>query len=231
MLRNPSLSALARSFSPSAGTLPSAAATNSATTTCWSCSTSIPCCSFFCPSCERVARPFDETDCKCTHFDSLHVRKSFKVEPKVLETNYKKLQMALHPDKFSNSDPKEKEFSAAHSSRLNEAFAVLKSPVKRALYMLEEQGVKALEEETTETDLEILTETMRFREAIEDSENDQKGLEDLKAEVKELIHGAECELASAIGDPNQIQFSTRTAVRMRYLEKVLDEIDERIREL
>jgi molecular chaperone HscB len=209
---------------------------NGKVTTCWSCQKQVPCCSYFCPYCQKVLKPADHADkglseCgKCSYFELLQVPPSFSIDTKSLEQNFKKLQMNLHPDKFSTRSKEEQELSAIHSQRLNEAFTTLKSPVRRALYMLEQKGVSGVEEGKTETDLEILTEAMSYREKLENAKTADE-LAELKVKIKEVIHDVEKELAAAIGDTAQINHSVRTAVRMRYLEKVLEEIDEKNRKL
>jgi molecular chaperone HscB len=167
---------------------------------------------------------------KCSFFELLDVPPSFSIDTKSLEKNFKKLQMNLHPDKFGNRSKEEQDLSALHSTRLNEAFTTLKSPVRRALYILEQKGVDPVEEGKTETDLEILTEAMEYREKL-DSATTAEQLSELKKSVTAVIHDVEKELAAAIGDTTQINYSVRTAVRMRYLEKVQEEIDEKARKL
>jgi len=208
------------------------ASSPSKSTRCWSCKRPVPCCSYFCPHCDKVLKPAEmESECsKCSYFELLHVPPSFSLDTKSLENNFKKLQMNLHPDKFGARSKEEQELSAVHSSRLNEAFTTLKSPVRRALYILEQKGIDAVEEGKTETDLEILTEAMEYREKLDNAKTPEQ-LQELGRMLTKVIHDVEKELAAALGDTSQINHSVRTAVRMRYLEKVQEEITEKTRRI
>lgn len=205
-----------------------AASSNSITTSCWSCSQVVPCCSYFCPHCSKILKPSEiDPNCKCSYFELLNVPASFAIDAKILEQNFKKLQMSLHPDKFAVHSKYEQDYSSLHSAKLNLAYTTLKSPVRRALYMLEQLGVKPMEEGKTEQDLDILTESMKYRENVENSDSIDS-LENLRKEVVRVLHSVEKELAAALGDSAQLNSSVQMAVRMRYLEKVIEEIDQKI---
>jgi hypothetical protein len=75
-----------------------------------------------------------------------------------------------------------------------------------------------------------LTEAMEYREKL-DGSSKPEDLSALRKSIGKVIHDLEKELAAAIGDTALINQSVRTAVRMRYLEKVQEEIDEKLRKL
>jgi molecular chaperone HscB len=70
------------------------------------------------------------------HFSILGVPRTFDLEPGVLETALKRLQAAAHPDRYARASAAERAHSAEVSARANAAYAVLKSPLLRARYLV-----------------------------------------------------------------------------------------------
>ena len=213
-----------------------ATATTTATTTatakksqCWSCRAPLHCCASVCEACGKVqkpATPSHETCSDCSHFDVLGVEASYVLDEKQLEKKYKDLLMKTHPDKQGPSATEEERSAAEQMSvAINQAFAVLKNPVKRAIYMLQRRGVNAMEEKVPATDFSILTEAMNLREELESTA--PEALAPLRKRLQTSIEALQRELAAAIGDPAQIDQAVKTAVRMRFLEKVLEEVEEK----
>jgi molecular chaperone HscB len=205
------------------------------TTICPFCGATVQCCTYFCPECSKILSTSDKAACgSCTHFELLGLPPSFKIDVKEVEKRYKALQMELHPDKFANASKTEKDRSASESARLNEAFATLKSPMLRAKYLLEARGVTAFTEGAKmETDMAILTEAMELREeldaaaALGGDAADQK-LHEFEKRITERIKAVEVELASALGDTQQLASAVTLAVRLRYLERIAEEVKEKI---
>lgn len=209
---------------------------------CRICQLPVPCSAYFCPYCDKITSTTNTTSTSAapTYFELLeHPAQTFSLDSKLLERNYRKLAMRLHPDQFSQKSVEEQELSAAHSAKLNEAYSTLKSPLRRALYMLELRGVNVLSGESTTTataaatgaagaDMEILTETMELREQLDEASTVAE-YEVLRDQVKQRIAHVETALATEIGDLNLIDSAVRTAVRLRYLEKVLEEVAHKIR--
>ena len=66
--------------------------------------------------------------------------RTFDLDAATLERAYKRLQTGLHPDKFATAGPEERAHSAEQSARVNAAYAILKSPLRRARYLVRGQG-------------------------------------------------------------------------------------------
>ena len=72
-------------------------------------------------------------------FSVLHMRRpepTYEINLRQLESEYKRLQKDLHPDKFGNRGAQQQNFSAEQSSRVNRAYTVLRDPLQRALYLV-----------------------------------------------------------------------------------------------
>lgn len=95
-------------------------------------------------------------------FTLLSLPESFAVDLKQLEANYFAAQGEYHPDRAGNS------FEALQQgANLNEAYATLRDPFKRACHLLNLHGIDALKEgQTCYYTSELLQESFTMREAL-----------------------------------------------------------------
>lgn len=65
---------------------------------------------------------------------------AFDVDPAALERQYKALQVRLHPDKYALASPLELEYAQQQAAVVNQAYDVLKKPLRRAHYIVSAVG-------------------------------------------------------------------------------------------
>lgn len=99
-------------------------------------------------------------------FTLLNLPEGFAVDLKQLEANYFAAQREHHPDRVGNS------FEALQQgANLNEAYAALKDPFKRACHLLNVHGIDALKEgQTAYYTPALLQESFTMREALTEAE-------------------------------------------------------------
>lgn len=90
----------------------------------------------------------------------------FELDEKKLEHNFRLLQRKLHPDLHMNRSPRERQYAADHSAKLNEGYALLRDPCGRARYLLQRMGVKEI---PPVRDATLLNEVLELREQIEEA--------------------------------------------------------------
>jgi len=76
-----------------------------------------------------------------SYFDLFGLPVTYSVAAADLSERYKTLQKTVHPDKFSAATDQERLYSLQYSSRVNEAYQTLKSPLLRATYLLGLSGI------------------------------------------------------------------------------------------
>src|SRR5215212_5217687 len=109
------------------------------------------------------------------HFERLGLPRRFRLDPAELERNYLARSREVHPD-FTGNDPAGMRESAA----LNEAYATLRDPFRRAEYLLTVEGgpsagdVKQMPAEFLE---EMLDLRMRIEEVKQDHGPDRTVME------------------------------------------------------
>lgn len=124
------------------------------------------------------------------YFEIFDLPTSYDIDLTELSTRYRKLQTAVHPDKFANASDLERRISMQQSALINEAYQTLKSPLLRARYMLQLKGVDVTNESSVNMDSEFLMQQMRLREALEqvrDAQDPEAKLLVIAKEIEQAI--------------------------------------------
>jgi molecular chaperone HscB len=103
------------------------------------------------------------------HFQIFGVPARFEIDLEGLETRYHELQREVHPDRFAGASQAEQRVSMQLATRVNEAYQTLKSPLRRAGYLLQLHGVDPEFETNTAMPAEFLTDQMERRERLEEA--------------------------------------------------------------
>lgn len=125
-----------------------------------------------------------------THFELFELPVSFEIDLQDLSQRYRELQRVVHPDKFVNASDRERRLSVEKAAAINEAYQILKSPQRRARYMLELQSVSFDDEKDTALDPAFLMEQIELREALSElsqTEDPMASLNNIMADIKKRI--------------------------------------------
>jgi molecular chaperone HscB len=115
-------------------------AAREATPSCWSCGTMRAV--HFCNACGKVQPPVP-----VDYFAFFGFPRKLNLDTAALEKEFYALSRKLHPDVFGQADDQERAWSLEQSSRLNDAYRVLKDPIRRTEYLLKLEGIE-LEEQS-----------------------------------------------------------------------------------
>lgn len=77
-------------------------------------------------------------------FDVLGVEKKFSLDLKVLEKRYFEEQKKVHPDRFALAQSDAKTEALKKSTTLNQAYCLIKDPLERASFLLQNQGIELM---------------------------------------------------------------------------------------
>ena len=125
-----------------------------------------------------------------THFELFELPVSFEIDLQDLSQRYRELQRVVHPDKFVNASDRERRLSVEKAAAINEAYQILKTPQRRARYMLELQSVSFDDENDTALDPAFLMEQIELREALSElsqSDDPMASLNNIMADIKKRI--------------------------------------------
>jgi len=109
---------------------------------------------------DLVHRLMDAPD----YFQFFGLEPRFNLDPADLENRFHRLSRQLHPDRFAQAAPAEREQSLAASANLNDAYRTLRDPIARAEYFLKLQGF----EQTKEVPAELLEEVFELNLALQE---------------------------------------------------------------
>ena len=100
-------------------------------------------------------------------FQLFGMKPAFMIDEAKLEAAYQAAMMKVHPDRFADRPAAERRVAEQWSTRINEAFKLLKSPVKRAAWLCENAGRPIEAETNTRMPADFLMTQIMWREALE----------------------------------------------------------------
>src|SRR6202051_1857140 len=132
-------------------------------TTCWSCNPPTTSAAF-CPTCGKIQSLPSNAD----YFTYFGLPRKLWMGMDSLEQKFLQLSWKLHPDNFVNTNEREREMSLQRSSRLNDAYRVLRDPVARVEYLLELEGIQKEGEHKQQAPPELLEEVFELNESLDE---------------------------------------------------------------
>ena len=146
----------------------------------------------------------------------------YRFDPAELDAAYRKLQTEVHPDRFAAAGDEERRLALQSSSRVNEAYRALRSPLERAHYLLLLRGIDALAETDTALPPEFLEQQLECREAMAEAvaRRDAGELTALQKSVENAAAELERSLAEQLDRP-EIPAEAQVSLRkLKFLSKV-----------
>ncbi|MFW5738793.1 MAG: Fe-S protein assembly co-chaperone HscB, partial [Myxococcota bacterium] len=160
-------------------------------------------------------------------FTTLDIEPRFDLDLKAVEARHRELSRALHPDKYVGRPASERRLALSKAIEVNEAWRIVRDPVRRAEALLARLGVQSGEEAGNQADPELLMEMMEQREALAEvrMEKDAERLATLTSNMQEREQKVLDALASALASPSPD--SARGALphlaELRFVRRFLEE--------
>jgi molecular chaperone HscB len=129
------------------------------------------------------------------HFELFGLQPRFAIDLDALERAYKDGQARVHPDRYAAGTAAERRVAMQWATRANEAYTTLRSPQKRAAYLVERAGVPIDAETNTAMPAAFLMQQMEWREALDEARDDPAAL----AELRSTMYEERDELLTALG--------------------------------
>jgi molecular chaperone HscB len=168
------------------------------------------------PAIQKYQYPIKMQLEKLNHFQKFGLETFFQINLSELETKYLQLQQQFHPD--TSSDQTEAEIN---SILINQAYKILKNPIKRAIYLLQLQGIDIDSEECiVKPSHKNLILVMEIREEILENRDDQNKVEEIKDKIKKLIGEEMPEISDLLAE-EKYQDVAQKLIKLKYLDKVI----------
>jgi molecular chaperone HscB len=156
------------------------------------------------------------------YFTLFSLPPQFSLDVPDLTRRYFTLQQQFHPDRFAHQPEAERVAALQKSMELNEAYATLKSPLKRAEYLLRLVDITVgTEKDSVKPEHALLLENLENREQLMEA----KGLEEIKrlellaeAQKKDALEQFDCYYRN-----NEFNPAAQQVIRARYALKFAEE--------
>ncbi|MGD8784702.1 MAG: Fe-S protein assembly co-chaperone HscB [Thioalkalispiraceae bacterium] len=161
------------------------------------------------------------------YFEIFGLPVAFQIDISILTERYRELQKTVHPDRFANSSDRDRRLAVQQAALINEALSTLKSPLKRARYILQLKGVTFDDENETTMDPEFLMEQMELREAVADV----KAQDDPFSSLNQIMESIKNNMDKMIRDlqdlisKDELEAAKMQVQKLQFLEKLMHECE------
>ena len=159
----------------------------------------------FCHNCRAINPVQRGTD----YFAIFSLPRRYALDEKELHRRFLNITREIHPDRFATSAQETVNLTTRLAAQINDAYNVLKDPMLRAEYLLQQAGGKRASEDKSVPG-DVLTRNMELREQIEEAQasGDEQALEQcrrLVADMHREAHQAVAALAERVADRPQAE--------------------------
>jgi len=161
-----------------------------------------------------------------TYFELFSIVESFDIDPEALGESYRKLQAQYHPDRVSGLDDTARLQALQTSSIINQAFDTLKSPLKRAAYMLSLKGLDPDKYQQSLMSEDLLIQQMHWREQLEEAAQDENlnALDNLKKTAQTELQDCLAEFKTQLNE-EELDKAKALYHKLQFINKILQEIN------
>jgi molecular chaperone HscB len=164
-------------------------------------------------------------------FDTLGIEPRFDLDLAAVELRHRELSKALHPDRYAGAPAAERRLALSRAIDVNEAFRIVKDPIRRAEALLRRAGAAVGETSEPKPPPALLMEMMEAREELAEAGH-AKDLARV-AKLGEAMAGREAAALRGLGaaldavakDPQKIAEALPALGELRYIRRFLDEVN------
>lgn len=163
-------------------------------------------------------------------FALLGLPRRFALDRATLDERWKQLQRQTHPDRFATQGAAAQRVAMQWSVRVNEAYARLKDPIKRAAYWCELHGVPVRADSNTAMPPDFLMQQMQWREALDEA-SDEAAVQALLDDVRQTRDRLLADLAQAIDHRQDAQAAVGHVRALMFVERFAEDLYHRLERL
>jgi molecular chaperone HscB len=158
-------------------------------------------------------------------FATLGIQRIFDVDMAATEKVHRELSRTLHPDRYVGASPSERRAALAKAVEVNEAWRVVRDPIRRADALLALGGVPVGEERGPTADPEFLMDMLEQREALSEAKQakDLAGVRRMAAAIEERARGVEKALSEGFARGEARELAGKVG-ELKYYRRFLDEV-------
>jgi len=169
------------------------------------------------------------------YFELFGIPELYDIDLIELSDRFRKLQSAIHPDKYANASDVERRLSVQKSALINEAYLALKSPLERARYMLKLRGLDLSNDKNTNLAPDFLVQQMELREELEkvrQSKDPISSLDRVSGEINRILERQKDSLSQFFAEKDcDLDKIADYVRRMQFICKLRQEVESLEEEL
>jgi molecular chaperone HscB len=207
---------------------------------CWNCGKHPPsqkaARSLFCQFCNSLQAPSPD------YYRFFGLPKALAIDGENLQRTFYQMSRLLHPDRYGRRPERERSYSLEATAILNDGYRVLKDPVRRAEYILNENGFQVGEQRSSEVPPELLEEVFEFNMMLDELKSGDDGviaqLDESRGRFLVMLDSLDNELDSAFhahddASEGEARLQTLTTIRAilhrrRYIQNLVREVDSQL---
>jgi molecular chaperone HscB len=159
-------------------------------------------------------------------FEALGLPHRYAVDLAAAEKVHRDLARALHPDRYSGAGASERRAALSRAADVNEAWRVVRDPVRRAEALFSRAGVPVGEDREPKASPELLMEVMELREGLAEA-REAKDLARARAladEVEGKAKRTEAALGAALDAGGDLAPHVALLGELRFYRRFLEEV-------
>ncbi len=160
-------------------------------------------------------------------FELFEIPVQFTQDHAAMQTRWQALQREAHPDRFAAQAGAVQRVAMQWSVRINEAWARLKDPLKRAAYLCELHGAPIQAENNTAMPTAFLVQQMEWREALDDASS-AAALEALNTEVLQARRDGLAQCARLLDVVHDYAAAAQQVRALMFIERFARDVDDAI---
>lgn len=162
------------------------------------------------------------------HFTLFGLPQAQALDQESLDNAFRAIQSRVHPDKHAHAAEADQRLAMQWATRINEAYQTLKSPGRRARYLLQLLGQDPQIESNTAMPAEFLVSQMELREAVEGARgaSDEDALDTVRVRLLGEMRADYQRLTGLIDGDRDLAAASNLVRQLMFQEKLLHEIDD-----
>ena len=144
-----------------------------------------------------------------------------------LDLAYHRLASRVHPDRFADGTTDERHLALELTTRANEAYRTLKTPVLRARHLLGLRGIE-IDHSSAMMPAAFLATQIEWREALGDARaaRDEAALRRLGASVREHARTLSARLGAQLDSDADDAGAVQSVLQLMFIDKLVAAIDD-----
>ncbi len=166
-----------------------------------------------------------------SHFELFGLSEGFAIDREALDSAFRRVQSAVHPDRFGAGTDTERRIAMQLATQANEAYRTLRDPLLRAAYLCELHGADPQVHSNTAMPGEFLLTQMEWREQLEQLASMEPGeagapLAVLRGQIDQTRAALLAELADALDRRQEFSQASWLVRQLMFVERFDEDLTD-----